>query len=61
MTRKRTRQWFDRRKRADAPAELEDQGYDKIAAWCKGYNDAVQAYVDELNATLRRELGDWRD
>jgi hypothetical protein len=53
------RHWYDRRKRTDAPADLEDEGHDKVSAWCKGYNDAVQAYVWELNATLRKELGDY--
>jgi hypothetical protein len=51
----RKRHWYDRRTWKDAPSHLADEAYDTYKAWAEGYNACVEAYLDEIEETLRRE------
>jgi len=49
--------WYSRRTERDAPSEMADPAWTTYGAWAAGYNAAVQAYLDEIEETLRRERG----
>ena len=54
---RKERKWWERRTAKDAPSKIYDQAHTPESIWSEGYNDAVEAYLREVNDIWWQEVG----